>query len=472
MTIFSREIIRKDIEFRSFFDDDVLYYDDISKLVNKYKRTMLNYGAQKGDIVAIVSRSMLAKDVAQIIACLELGLIIINADVPCSELSLPYCKLNLLGPCRFHLFDLPDHESSNIQYRMCVMYGGEMIKDFSDDDSYCETPWEVLPDDVALLTSTSGSTSWAKRATFSQEQVVEFAYRNAKGLKFEEEYCNIHLKNLHHAGAFLLSILPSLVGSRYHVGGLMPGFRYKYQDEDNVKDYMNVYNKIFEYEKERKVCLLSYQNTSPDIFMQAVGERKFENGIRLMILAFPYSKELDLWAKDTGVEIFTIYGSNYPSLTPFTTLTYDGSGRHPENCIGTIIDNYYEPVIKDNRVEGVIIKGKYQAIPDHLIIDDEGLVYFQHREDYDIDPSLFETIEQYREKYSYSLVKNPDTEEMYLALFWDDDNKDKLYETNLFDEILVIEPNNFKKDLKMNFDQLRGHFIEYAKLPKHEQEKY
>lgn len=467
----TREIIHKGLEFRSLFDDSVLYYDDFCKEINRYKHTLLNHGAKKGDLVAVVSRSMLAKDMAQLFACMELGLILVTADMPTSKLALPYCKLNLIGPPRFTFFTMPDHEELRpLFFDMWKTYGGKHITDFSDDTSDVEPPWEVNPEDKVMASSTSGTTDWSKTAYYEHWQLWDWAHRNGKGMFFEEEDCHIHLKNMHHAGTLLIVMLPSLVASKYHVGGVMPGHQHMTkpngkQLREEVHSYASdIYEKIFAFADKYRLNMLSYRSTTPTHFIKAVGDRVFENGFKLLCIATPYDADFDFWAKEHGVQPVSVYGSNYPTMMPFTTLRYDGTGKHKPNVVGTIIDDYYKPVIEGDTIVGVTVNGVYQEVPDHLTIDEEGLVYIHKRHDLGYSEDVIRAVEMYREPKTYDVINMQSEGICFLALYKHDSGIHELRECGLFEEVLVINKVDFSKDLKLNIDQLRGHFIEHIKL--------
>ena len=459
MNIITRNIINKDIKVYDPFTKNWNDYDSLCKKIDQIKNTLINRGAEKGDVVALIHIFISANHMASVFACLELGLKLIVADMPATKESLPYCKLALRGPTKFTLYDsdIVTHKSKGQDVRpwldMIFNYSSYAISEKEYDNVFDPTPIWATEDCVGLVSSSSGTTDWSKAVDFTQKEIFSIADRNIKLFNFQKSDSVVQTKNLHHGGSLLISFLPSIMTCDLHISAFIAD--YKNYFDAKKESLMHIIRTINQMQCNR-ITITNYDVF--ESFLELAGNTigKFSKTLIIIPFVFKSSPRLIELAKKYNVEVHNTYGSIDSQMIPLSINKITKDSEFEDNYVGDWIDDaFYKIHNVDERQVHTFERqdGRLCTIHDSIEIKN-GKVYLYARA---VDENL--ESRQQVEKYisvDFSIVQ--DGNDRYLALFEETVVPQQVIDMG-FKNILVVNKILFYAEAKINYDALRGHFI-------------
>lgn len=459
MNIITRNIINKDIKVYDPFTKNWNDYDSLCKKIDQIKNTLINRGAEKGDVVALIHIFISANHMASVFACLELGLKLIVADMPATKESLPYCKLALRGPTKFTLYDsdIVTHKSKGQDVRpwldMIFNYSSHAISEKEYDNVFDPTPIWATEDCVGLVSSSSGTTDWSKAVDFTQKEIFSIADRNIKLFNFQKSDSVVQTKNLHHGGSLLISFLPSIMTCDLHISAFIAD--YKNYFDAKKESLMHIIRTINQMQCNR-ITITNYDVF--ESFLELAGDTigRFTRTLIIIPFVFKSSPRLIELAKKYNVEVHNTYGSIDSQMIPLSINKITKDSEFEDNYVGDWInDAFYKIHNVDERQVHTFERqdGRLCTIHDSIEIKN-GKVYLYARA---VDENL--ESRQQVEKYinaDFSIVQNGN--DRYLALFEETVVPQQVIDMG-FKNILVVNKILFYAEAKINYDALRGHFI-------------
>ena len=336
--ILNRNCIRDDIDID--YGYDIGYLD---RNINRIKNHLIKEGVKKGDLITISILKVDVDHICSLIACAELGLVLILLDCPATIYSLPYTKLALHGPSDYYICRNDGHRRAydGLHGKMLDMYGGKRISinDMDLSKSIDTQPWEVFDDDPLLLSSTSGTTKSSRPVYFSHREVMSISKRNVKVFEFEEDSKVLHSRNLHHASAMLTSLIPSLMTSKTHM-------TFNITQEAPEKQAIVNLEKVYENEFTH---VMIANKKSLNSFLCGF-TKPFKRTLNINMCGFALDTSFVDLAQEHNVKFQSHYGS-IDTAIPFLINFVDKNSIVEENSLGIMPDQFYGMVMKDNRVE-------------------------------------------------------------------------------------------------------------------------
>lgn len=461
--IITREVLNKDLRIFNPFNAKWDDYNSLCLKIDQIKNTLIRYGAEKGDSVALIQLFINLNHIASVFACLELGLKLIVADMPATKESLPYCKMSLRGPVKFTLYDSDifnyDFEASDKRPWKDMIFGYSKfaLNENEYDNNFASTPIWSSEDSIGLVSSSSGTTNWSKSINFTHREIYMISHRNIDLFGYKKSDIVAQTKNLHHGGSLLISFLPSVMTCDTHISAF-------------ISDYQNYFNAF----KQPLTHIIKTINTmgcnrititNYDIFesfLSLVGETigKFDETLIIIPFVFSTTPRLIELAAIYNIEIHNTYGSIDSQMIPLSINKITKDSVFIDNYVGDWVDdNFYSIDSIDSQQVHTFKRqdGRFCTIQDSIEIKD-GKVYLYARA-IDENYTLRQQVEKYI-KVDFSVVQNGD--DKYLAIFKDFTIPYEIKKLG-FKNILFIDKVLFYGEAKINYDALRGHFMHFNK---------
>jgi hypothetical protein len=459
--LITRAKINKDIKIYNPFRDQWDDYKSLCKKIDQIKNTLIRLGAKKGDSVALIQLFIDTNHMASVFACLELGLKLIIADMPATKESLSYCKMSLLGPVKFTLYDSVivsfnlEHYDKRPWKDMIFKYSQYALNENEYDDNYSQTPIWADDESHGLVSSSSGTTNWSKPVNFTHKEISILSQRNVKLFNYKKSDVIAQTKNLHHGGSLLISFLPSVMTCDTHISAYIPD--YKNYFEISKKSLIHIIKTINDMQCNR-ITITNY-----DIFEQflelaeeTIG--KFKQKLIIIPFVFKFTPRLIELAEKYNVEIHNTYGSIDSQMIPLSVNKISKDSIFIENYVGDWIDDGFYKIHHVDSQQVHTFKredGRLCTIQDSIEIK-EGKVYLYARA-VDENYSARQQVEKYI-NCDFSVVQNG--EDRYLALF-ENISLPAEIDSLGFKNILFVNKTLFYGEAKINYDALRGHFIHF-----------
>jgi len=459
--IITRELLNKDLKIYNPLKNSWDNYQSLCKKIDQIKNTLLKRGAQKGNTVALIQLMIDTNHIASVIACLELGLKLIVADMPATRQSLPYCKLAMRGPVDFTLYgtDIFTNRFESFDKRpwgdMIFKYSRVAINETEYIDDVSPTPIYATNDAVGLVSSSSGTTNWSKSIDFTHNEIYLIASRNVDLFGYKKTDVVAQTKNLHHGGSLLISFLPSLMTCDLHVSAFISDYKNYF---DVFKDAMVHIIKTIDKMGCNRITITNYDIF--ESFLELAGNTigSFKKTLIIIPFVFKSTQKLIDLAKKYNVEVHNTYGSIDSQMIPLAINRSTKDSVFIENYVGDWVDDGFYSIdsIGEHGVHTFRrIDGRLCTIQDTIEIKD-GKVYLYARA-IDENSAIRQQVEKYI-KADFSVVQNGD--DKYLALFEDTEIPEEIHKLN-FKNILKVDKTLFYGEAKINYDALRGHFIFY-----------
>lgn len=227
----SRSLINKNIKFHDVtlqnnsVHIDSFSYNDLEKLIDRYKNILLSKGAKTG-YSAVIGLPVSIKQTALVFACAELGITVTIVDYPHGKNFKPNTyvpgsidtKLSLMLPITFLLSTNNKYTLNNDKTRilMDVCNSTLLLDEIESDNSKNEIILSK-PDTTFLKCTSSGTTTTPKVITHTHEFMSQLIVRNSK--MFNGKMAMI--ANLNHGSSPATFFLPGVVSTEvtdfYHI---------------------------------------------------------------------------------------------------------------------------------------------------------------------------------------------------------------------------------------------------------------
>lgn len=440
--IISRHILNKDLVY------DSLGYSELCDMVDYWKVLLWEkYEVRPGHGVAVVVSLTNAYYVSLVLACLELGVSLAVTDKPIHN-NLIGVRQRLYGPMQLSLFDEANWDPSQIecanQYFKYVdqisVFDNYQIQDHSLWDTIAKTIF-AKPDNIAITTTTSGTSSKPTVVKHTHEWILDSATRATKILNFAKDETVLHTRQLSHGSILDLFLLPSLMVSDRHVvfnyNKHTIGYFVKFVIENNVNKFI-IFSSVAEILDQLPVLT---------------------HKLNIISSARP-PKNLVSIVKHKNIHSFTTsYGSSesgnnilVTSVTPDT----DSSTFDPYNY-GTLLDDHYALTVYPNCVEVEVKKfNKKFKLNDKMTVKDGNYYFYSRTDKYRINDVFITESDITRvttavTAQKHDIVIDVEHDCIYLAFYED-------FEDSVVDQINLaladqIHKNTFiSKTLKLDYD--------------------
>ena len=285
------------------------------------------------------------RHVAAIFACAELGLPLIILNSPATKESLPFTKLALHGPSAWHIYD--SENPTNLVYdglhdEMIKQYGGIGIDVQDAYNPHDIMGDDVLPNDIFLISSTSGTTKASRPVKFSHKETMKIAKRNIEVFWFGHDAKVIHSRNLHHASALLTHLLPALMNAYTHSSFALGHDGTHAEDYNYLKGLKDLHdNPPSNIMMPNKKVLFDFLETFGGPFMRTVN---------INMCGFLLDAEFVDLAREYNVCFQSHYGS-IDTAIPLLINRVDKDSFHIPNSLGVLCDDFYETTLEDGRMK-------------------------------------------------------------------------------------------------------------------------
>lgn len=321
-------------------DNGVTYdYTILCDLIDKWKYLLtVKLNATKGMTFGFTITKTDIRYFSLIFACAELGLKIVVYQRPYKQSDIHNYKIKAFVPIDLMVYDddvLNDVIDEFINTCSTTSFNISEI-DLVDKPLDINYP-TVFPDDILLLTTSSGTTDTPKIISHSHRFFYQLCIRNCSVLDFNNNDNILHVRNLHHGSSVSVFFFPSVHACSNH-------FYLNFQDED----MQSLSTSIENYDITK--LLVPY-----NIIMSTFSKFLIENNLhypQLTVFNLSYLEKewITLCNNCHVLSIKSVFGSNetggpifLPEINKLSnTLTFDNS------CVGPILDDFYKPQIIDN----------------------------------------------------------------------------------------------------------------------------
>jgi len=446
--IINRKIINTDIAFKSDFQDH--YIDDFYNCIDKWKWILHErYGARRGQIVTISTFEVKFDYVCMVFAVAELGLKLITLNQPLSYETIHKTKLAMFGPADFAIEPQTGMHANPSPHGAMVKQYSKILIDTREitwvpSDANLNFVHELpLPNDILIMTSTSGTTEQSRLVTWSHKEVFEWANRNIKIFNYEKTSRVGHSRNMHHGSSAVCEFFPALMSADFHVNA------------NTAKAAMMF---TAHYAKEFKLTHLAFKNVFDlEDFLNYIKE-PFTETLTISMSGFTVPEYFIELCKQYNIKFISHFGS-MDIAVPLLVNYVDSEYVFRPHYLGVMPDNFYTVnIVKDKTVVNCNLFKTEKLLGDKLRLEEDGF-YHEGRlsEDNSILPGIF------------TLVKSGDNNHLVI---WEEDGIEASKtitskEMEAFDathnlkwpnrSLFRLKKRDFTIDTKVDMDQLRAY---------------
>ena len=478
--VISRHYINQNVKF---YDGDLMQIKDINDFndsINFWKIILYEgYGLRPGHLIGILDNSMRFDHVALLFAAFELGLKIVlfpekptTSDGKLSKLDSitnAYGLMDLIITGGTVVAEIIGVEAMAHRYGKKVIVREGVAEEYTIKDpelyNYLSTTVFPTPDDVAVITTSSGSMGSPRVVLYSHQFLHRLCVRDAQHFGYHGSSV-AHSRTMHHAWTLTGSLLPGLHAAEFHYS------------ESNTFELSTIgtFVDMLRNNKVEKV-LLSWKDMLDNLieYMQQ-NNLKFDHKIEIFVAAFLLTE--DYIEKIKSVNIFELncsYGES-SILGPIATRVINHNtdpATFDYHSIGFVNpDNFYSiqvipggvsilcpalingPFIVNDKIEKRGDEYFYYGRNNLLRINEiefslpeiNDLVQENFNGDFDICIDM-----PYQKLYLAVWSGNPDTEKINQAL------KDKFLRL-YFSSVKKLDKTSWAWDVKLDQEALRTEF--------------
>jgi hypothetical protein len=445
--LINRNIINPDIIFKSDFRDH--HINDFFNRIDKWKWVLHEkYGARQGHIVTVSTLEVKFDYVCIVFAAAELGLKLITLNQPVSFDTIHKTKLALFGPADFAIVEPQTaqhkhsaHDAMVEQYSKKILNSKEI--DLIPQNANLNFEHEKsLPDNILIMTSTSGTTEQSRLVTWSHREVFEWANRNIKIFNYNKTSRVGHARNMHHGSSAVCEFFPALMTADFHV---------------NVNTSKATMRFTAHYTEEFKLTHLAFKNVFDlEDFLNHIKE-PFTETLTISMSGFTVPEYFIELCKKYNVKFISHFGS-MDIAVPLLVNYVDSEYVFRPHYLGVMPDNFYTVnITEDKTVVNCNLFENEKVLGDKLRLEEDGF-YHEGRlsEDNSILPGNF------------TLVKSGDNNHLVI---WEEGGIEASKtitpkEMEAFDaahnltrpdrSIFHLKKRDFTIDTKVDMDQLRA----------------
>ena len=446
--LINRKIINTDILFKSDFQDH--YLNDFYNRIDKWKWILHEkYGARQGHIITVSTLEVKFDYVCIVFAAAELGLKLITLNQPVSFDTIHKTKLALFGPADFAIVEPQTAQHKHSAHDAMVERYSKKILNSKEIDSIPQNTnlnfehEKSLPDDILIMTSTSGTTDQSRLVTWSHREVFEWANRNIKIFNYDKTSRVGHARNMHHGSSAVCEFFPALMAADFHV---------------NVNTSKATMRFTAHYAEEFKLTHLAFKNVFDlEDFLNYIKE-PFTETLTISMSGFTVPEYFIELCKQYNVKFISHFGS-MDIAVPLLVNYVDSEYVFRPHYLGVMPDNFYTiNITKDATVVNCNLFENEKLLSDKLRLEEDGF-YHEGRlsEDNSILPGNF------------TLVKSGDNNHLVI---WEEGGIEASKtitpkEMEAFDaahnltrpdrSIFHLKKRDFTIDTKVDMDQLRAY---------------
>lgn len=479
----SKHFLHPKIKF-SDHDAGIKDFGDFTDAITFWKTILVEkYGLTKGSKVAIFDTSLRFNYITLVLAAAELGIVLIlTPDKPTSNTGKSE-KLDALVE-QHGMIDLCIMDDMCMAQLPLVaaakLYGLALVNSnifdtytIKDHSLYNQLKETILagPDDVLVLTTTSGSTGEPKLIAYTHRQLYKIGKRNVSVYQYDTAV-TCHTRNMHHAFVLLCHFLPVLTGTEMHY---TKSWNNDAKDLVELVDYVNT-NKI-------NSVVVSYKQMLDSIFLVMI-ERNltFLHDVTLIVGGFYITKDyVDKIKKVNVKKIISTFGSN-ETLAPLLLRHVDqntDTESYQANYLGKPCDDFYQMSLGDDGRLQVTCKELFDGqitMDDRFSGDSKNGYYHQGRENFyridhtDFSLSQVNDIAKQFATGEFNITIDIPYQRIYLTVWSGTVLIDDL-NSSLHNRIGLaisswdtLDPKEFNDEFKLNHDKLRHYYRQKEKL--------
>lgn len=458
MQVITRDWVSK--HFTLTDDNGIHDYHEFSCLVDKWKYILVTkYNAKKGLTFGFTTCVIDIRYFSLFFACLELGLKLVVYNRPYTNKDLLNYKLTVFKPIDLMVYNTEILNEVTQTFISKFATTAFSLDELEIDITLHQLDYEpVLPSDILLLTTSSGTTEQPKVIKHTHQFFYELCLRNANVIPITENDNILHIRNMHHGSSVGVFFLPTLRKCKNH-------FCVNFSD-DNVEPLVS---QITKYNITK--LLVPYNKV-----MNLLAEVIIKNNVKFYNLTiFNLSYLEPKWVKlcnDSYVkEIISMFGCNetsgpifLPYINNTTLLGFDNTN------LGDIIDDFYNVDIINNSLHvylstyntWVNTEDLFEKIhTNYIFLGKNRLVRIN-----DVEFSIIEISDVVRKYVNVEHVVVLDQNNLYLAIFEEEDidlSEVNNLIANTLSPLIVIS-----KYAKLNYmDYLYGIKLDHYKIRKY-----
>ena len=471
MSLITREIINKNLTVTSLklssnskVEKYVTSYDQLIKMIDQVKHYFIyEKNCQVGQKI-IICNFYWPEYLACFFACTELGLIFVVSDYPKNESALE--KLTVYGEIDYIIFD--DHYPTVFNKFPEKLINSNLI--FQEIIDPKKTPILVKPNDIVMLSTSSGTTGTPKVLSHTHEFFYQLLHRNAKLYSLKSNDRCFHSKGLHHGSVTGVYFLPSIryCENHYHAPFKFTNdFNWFEIEEPIIREAIN----LIQSEGINK-CLVFYDQLNFLVNYLDISKKK-QDDLLIFVLSKVTREQIDVIVRQFNYRIASIFGCTetsgplfLPEINPSNYKTFDLIN------FGKPLDDFYKINIDDqNRLFVTMPDSKIIVTGDKFNIENNEFI-FQGRENLyrikgktlylDHFNDVLENMLNLKKEIDFDIVIDVDHESIYIRLDRDIDltslNK-KLVNDLGFEYFIskkIIGPrNSFYSGIKFDPESIR-----------------
>lgn len=328
MQIINREWVSKD--FKLIDNDTVHDFYEFSSMVDKWKHVLVNqFNAKKGSTFGFTICIIDIRYFSLFFACLELGLKLVVYQRPYTYKDIDNYKIKVFKP-----LDIMVYNDGILNEVTEFFISSTATQSFSIDKTQLNNSIpmhiDVLPDDILLLTTSSGTSDQPKVISHTHKFFYNLSKRNANALSLCKNDRILHIRNMHHGSSVGVFFLPSLLACDNHY--------YVNFDDENIEVLVQT------IEKYKITKLLVPYNKLMNLLAEYLvnNDLKFPN-LTVFNLSYLENKWVSLCKANYIKSVTSIFGCNetsgpifLPSINATTSDNFDNTN------VGFLVDDFYK----------------------------------------------------------------------------------------------------------------------------------
>lgn len=308
-------------------------YNDLCDMIDKWKYILCTkYNAQKGMTFGFTISNTDIKYFSLVFACVELGLKIVVYQRPYKIADINNYKIQAFTPIDLMVYD--DYVMNDVikMFISLCSTTSFSINELDEEVLITSIDYPVVhPDDILLLTTSSGTTDTPKIISHSHKFFYLLCKRNCDILNFCESDNILHVRNLHHGSSISVFFFPSLHQCTNHY--------YINFEDDNIElltDTISLYS--------ISKLLVPYNILVNSLSNYLINHQIFFPKLTIFNLSYLEKEWISLCQHNHLLSITSIFGCNEvggPIFLPSMDATTSQSLFNSEQ-LGPLLDDFYK----------------------------------------------------------------------------------------------------------------------------------
>lgn len=346
MEIITRKIIHKGLIATSLKLDanynvikEITSYDDVILKIDAIKEFLItSYNVLPGQKVVLLTFYW-PDYLSWLIACSELGLILVVIDYPRTKEALK--KFDVYGKLDYLIYDL-HYPPGFIDYDITLINANQ-LNDFKYSGN--STPVWVTPDSILMYSTSSGTTGAPKLLVNRHNYFWDLMHRNAQAVyNLKDSDKCFHSKILHHGSVSATYFFPTLRYCKYHYHAPYHIFVGSEQDHEEklIKAWVNMIQ-----EEQITRCTMFYDQIDYLIKYLDLSKKQHDN-LNVYVIAKIKPEHIDVIVKQFSYTLSSNFGTTQTGGPVFLPeINMDNCNDFNLYNMGELPDEFYKLRLTD-----------------------------------------------------------------------------------------------------------------------------